>query len=58
MKNIAESNKVLGGVEKEHEHMITSLDGQTLVLDRIYQAQGLQIKALDKIVEKLDNIKR
>lgn len=54
MQSVAESSRILGNVEKEHEHMINSLDGQTLVLDRIYQGQALQIKALDKIVEKLD----
>ena len=41
-------------VEKAHDKMEKQLEGQTLVLDRIYQGQALQIKALDRIVERLD----
>jgi len=41
-------------VEKAHEKQCLTLDNQTLVLDRIYQAQGLQIKALEKLNDKMD----
>lgn len=43
-----------GTVGKIHEKQCATLENQTLVLDRIYQGQALQIKALDKIVEKLN----
>ncbi|MCK7475665.1 MAG: hypothetical protein MZV49_24285 [Rhodopseudomonas palustris] len=44
-------------VEKTHDKQCGALDAQTLVLDRIYQAQALQLKALEKITDRLEDTK-
>lgn len=55
VQNAEENARVLSTVEKAHEKQTQALDGQTLVLDRIYQGQALQIKALEKLNDKLDS---
>lgn len=54
MKNTEDNNRILANVKDVHDKQIALLDGQTLVLDRIYQGQALQIKALEKLNDKMD----
>jgi hypothetical protein len=49
--------KEMNSVGKVHDKMTVAIDSQTIVLDRIYQGQTLQLKALDKIVDRLDDYK-